>query len=83
MPAADDAAEIWPRLMRLRRICFHKLELPVQQCWCWKAGPDGQHIPCCEANDPTGFDLLGKPGAATPKLTERWYTFNLPATEED
>jgi hypothetical protein len=65
MPAADDAAEIWPRLMRLRRICFRKLDLPVSTCWCMKAGPDGRDIPCSEANEPTGFDLLGKPDAVS------------------
>jgi hypothetical protein len=48
--AADDADAIAARLVELKayrdRQCFGRLGLGASNCWCFRAGPDGQSLPC-------------------------------------
>lgn len=29
-----------------RHECLVRLDLPSAECWCFKAGPNGSHLPC-------------------------------------
>ncbi len=49
MPAANDFASIHAAVVRLkfeRYGCKVRVGLPVADCWCYRAGPDGTSIPC-------------------------------------
>jgi hypothetical protein len=56
-PAANDFVAIRAAILRLkyeRFGCNLRKNLPSADCWCWKAGPQGQTLPC----PPEGWDSV-------------------------
>lgn len=57
-PAANDFVAIRAAILRLkfeRFGCNLRKSLPSTECWCYKAGPKGQTLPC---PPPEGWDSI-------------------------
>lgn len=54
LPAADDFTFIRSRQKEIEQVenacqrgtCFIRIGKGANNCWCWKAGPNGSNLPC-------------------------------------